>query len=245
MKLDIYEIQVLGLEVHRLASKNPLMLDEQYQSLKEDIRINGQLEPIKLYKGKIADGRHRVKAINELAVEGGYAKERDALGGIIKYVNIPNNTPLSEVEAIINSTETRRMQTKAQLTAAAFKMANESPTITTKEAAIIKGVPANGVAKCARINSKMGSATIDKLIAGEEVVITNANGNVKKTASIQYLYNTLGEIAKKEAEQGKKYLLTEADADRFARRSLKDLSKREAKILALAFQNRAFSMLED
>ncbi len=239
------KIQIAGLEEHHLSKCNPLMLDDQFQALKEDIKLNGQLEPIKLYKGKIIDGRHRVRALNELAIESGTAQDSGAYGGLVAYESLPNNTTLSEVRAIIKSSETRRMQTKTQMTAAAFKEASIKPNLSNAEAARLHGVPVSGVNRCRRIAKMMGSDAIDDLIAGKSVVVTTASGNPRETTSIQFIYKALGEVAAKAVEQSKKYKLTEVDADRLAKKYLRDLSKEEAKILALAVQNRAFSMLED
>jgi hypothetical protein len=245
MKEHMQVIQIVGLEEHHLSKNNPVMLDDQFQALKEDIKLNGQLMAIKLYKGKIIDGRHRVRAINELAIENGTAREKGKLGGVVAYESLPNNTPLTEVVSIISSLETRRMQTKTQLTAAAFKKASLNPKMSNADAAKMKGVPVSGVNRCARINKLMGANAIDKLIAGESVVVTTVNGSPRETTSIQFIYKVLGEVAKKAEEQSKRYALTDVDADKLARRYLKDLTKSEAKILALAIQNRAFSMLED
>jgi hypothetical protein len=245
MKAEIKEIkimQIAGLKVHHLAEAHPLMIDDQFQSLKEDIKLNGQLEPVKLFKGKLIDGRHRREALNQLAIEDGTAATNGMLGGLIKYTEVPNNTSLSEVSTIINSTETRRMQSKAQLTAAAFKLSSISATISVKEAARMKGVPANGVTKCRRIHNMMGSDTIDKLIAGEEITITTAGGSIRETASIQFIYNTLGEIAQKEAEHSSRYTITDVDAEKMARKAMKGVSRVEANRIALAMQNRANSI---
>jgi len=57
------------LKPHRLADELPQMSEEEYQALKQDIRLNGLKEPILLYEGQILDGRHRHRACMELDVE--------------------------------------------------------------------------------------------------------------------------------------------------------------------------------
>lgn len=47
------------MEFHPIANVWPLMHEEALQELSEDIRQNGQLNPIWLYEGKILDGRNR------------------------------------------------------------------------------------------------------------------------------------------------------------------------------------------
>lgn len=54
---------------HPLADIFPMMNEEEYQSLKEDIRKNGLIEPVWLYEDKILDGRNRYKACVELEIE--------------------------------------------------------------------------------------------------------------------------------------------------------------------------------
>jgi len=48
--------------VHPAADLFPMMGDEELRRLADDIRANGQLEPIKMFKGQLLDGRNRWKA---------------------------------------------------------------------------------------------------------------------------------------------------------------------------------------
>lgn len=54
---------------HEVANIFPMMGDEEYSALVDDIRANGQLEPIWRYQGKIIDGRNRYKACFDLGIE--------------------------------------------------------------------------------------------------------------------------------------------------------------------------------
>jgi ParB-like nuclease domain len=47
---------------HPLADVFPLMQGAEFKDLLEDIKANGQLEPIVLYENKILDGRNRYRA---------------------------------------------------------------------------------------------------------------------------------------------------------------------------------------
>ena len=62
---------VTELTLHPLVMLFPEATEEEYASLKEDIRVNGLMNPVSLYKGEILDGRHRYKACRELADETG------------------------------------------------------------------------------------------------------------------------------------------------------------------------------
>jgi hypothetical protein len=57
------------LEEHPLASLIPPMRADDYAALRDDIAMNGLLQPIVLHDGKILDGRHRYRACLELGVE--------------------------------------------------------------------------------------------------------------------------------------------------------------------------------
>ncbi len=56
-------------EVHPVADVFPMMTGEAFEFLKEDIRVNGQREPIVFWKNMLVDGRNRLKACEELGLE--------------------------------------------------------------------------------------------------------------------------------------------------------------------------------
>lgn len=53
---------------HRYANIFPMMNEDDFNRLMEDVRENGLQEPIWLYEGKILDGRNRYKACQELGI---------------------------------------------------------------------------------------------------------------------------------------------------------------------------------
>ena len=55
-------------QTHPHANVMPAMTAGEFQALKADILENGQHETIKLFDGKILDGRHRYQACNELDI---------------------------------------------------------------------------------------------------------------------------------------------------------------------------------
>ncbi len=59
----------MQLQPHELALLIPEMSQSEYEALKDDIKANGQIEPIRTYEGKILDGRHRYRACCELEIE--------------------------------------------------------------------------------------------------------------------------------------------------------------------------------
>ena len=57
------------LEYHDFCKLFPACSPEDYAALKKSIEINGLLEPIVLFEGKILDGRHRYEICQELGIE--------------------------------------------------------------------------------------------------------------------------------------------------------------------------------
>lgn len=55
-----------NFEAHSFAEIFPDATKEEYESLLEDVRVHGQYEPVIVFEGKIADGRTRQKAQQEL-----------------------------------------------------------------------------------------------------------------------------------------------------------------------------------
>lgn len=56
------------MDFHPAANAFPMMTDERFAELKDDIASNGLLEPVTLCDGKILDGRNRAKACEELGI---------------------------------------------------------------------------------------------------------------------------------------------------------------------------------
>lgn len=56
------------LTIHPAADLFPEMRPEEYETLKEDIRVNGLRSPIVFWRGQLIDGRHRIRACEELGI---------------------------------------------------------------------------------------------------------------------------------------------------------------------------------
>ena len=66
----VLQIGKIGkLEVHYLANVVPIGSELEMQSLISDIKKNGQLQDIVLYKGKIIDGRRRATACDKIGID--------------------------------------------------------------------------------------------------------------------------------------------------------------------------------
>ena len=62
-------MSVRNLATHPAADIFPVMTDDEFRALIEDIRRHGQLDPIVLLGGAILDGRHRYRACCEIGLE--------------------------------------------------------------------------------------------------------------------------------------------------------------------------------
>lgn len=72
-------------EFHEVASIFPMMSDDEYRGLVDDIRANGQREPIWIHQGKVIDGRNRYKACCELGISP-RIHEWDGVGSLVSFV---------------------------------------------------------------------------------------------------------------------------------------------------------------
>lgn len=56
------------LPLHPFAELFPEMTPEEYARVKEDVRVNGVLEPVRVWSGAVVDGRHRRQMCIELGI---------------------------------------------------------------------------------------------------------------------------------------------------------------------------------
>lgn len=59
----------MNLTLHPIADLFPRMPNDEFEALKEDIRIHGVRQPILIHDGQILDGRHRWEAAQKLRIE--------------------------------------------------------------------------------------------------------------------------------------------------------------------------------
>ena len=73
------------LESHEVSAIFPMLEGEAFEALKQDIKVNGQHDPIWTYQGKIIDGRNRERACRELGIEP-RIQEWDGHGDLVAFV---------------------------------------------------------------------------------------------------------------------------------------------------------------
>ena len=98
------------MEFHEIANIFPLMVGDEYRMLREDIAINGLLEPIVIYQGKILDGRNRYTACVDLSVIPQFVEWNESTSNPLDYV--------------ISKNLHRRQLNESQRAAIAAKLAN-------------------------------------------------------------------------------------------------------------------------
>lgn len=108
--IKTYQLPVSEIVTHDLASLTPMMTNENYIAIRDSIQENGQQVPIIMYRGKLIDGRHRVKALIELGVDN------------VTAVNEVSTLSESDLRnKVLNVYENRRHQTPTQKSIGAYK----------------------------------------------------------------------------------------------------------------------------
>ena len=175
--MSVINVDPRTLALHEIASEHPLMTEVQLRSLTIDIDLNGQLEPIKLYRKKVVDGRHRLKAILSLGNEN------------IKCVELPNNMTKDEVRGLVSSTENRRHQSVSQRACQAYlEILNGDVEKTTQKAQAEKyGISETWMSKCKHVAGSYGIDILRQLRDGKKVSVL-VNGRFDSYNCVNRLY---------------------------------------------------------
>ena len=169
-----------SIEFHPVSEGHPQMNEFEFKALVSDMGVKGQLEPVKLYRGRVVDGRHRTWAAKELGID------------VVKCVELPNNTTLAELKDIVLSTETRRHQSGTQRACSAYlEMISEGTENTTAaEQARKYGVNKAYISMCKSVADSMGLSVLEGFVGGKAQNLL-VNGTYSKYSSIQKLYSAL------------------------------------------------------
>ena len=153
------KIKIKDLKIHDYAFLTPRYTDEQLKALEIDIATNGQVEPIKVCKGKIYDGRHRLKVMEILGKEEIECTVDDSLTD-------------EDIRSKVMSLENRRHQTPTQLAIMAWKeytLLNQDASTKVNQGEIAQkhGVGRNSVSEIGILNSH-SPWLIDVLFSGQK-----------------------------------------------------------------------------
>jgi hypothetical protein len=177
--VEIRKVEEFRNKFHYLAEINPYQSEAQFNALVRDIELNGQLEPVKLYRGKIVDGRHRWLALESLGEK------------TIKCVQLPNAYTLDKVKEVVFSMETRRHQDTTSKVIVAYRDYLQSDE-TQQEIAKKHGVSQVDISHCKIIDSL--SPGITKLLFEGNSFKLN---DYKTTRSLKKIATVLRERNKK------------------------------------------------
>lgn len=78
-------MKIYGVETHPAADWFPMMGEEELESLAADIQVNGQLNAVVTFKGRILDGRNRMAACEMIGCEP-FTEEWDGEGDPVVWV---------------------------------------------------------------------------------------------------------------------------------------------------------------
>lgn len=198
------------LEFHPIANLFPMMDGEQWKEFKLDIEVEGVLDPVILYEGKILDGRNRYKAAEELGVE-------------CRFENYNGEDPLGYV--LSHNLHRRHMDT-GQRAAVAAKIANldlGSNQHVTKEAGLIK--PASEAPVSEKKAAELMNVSPDSVKRAKKVIQEATPEVVKALEEGKVTLNAAVKTLKPEAEEPEQEPLTEKQMDIRRTRDYQDLKK--------------------
>lgn len=175
---QLTELDPMKLEVHKLASINPMMADDQFKEFIPQFKdgFDRNISHIVLYKGKVVDGRHRLRACKELGIN---------LWGR----NLPGTMSNQEVEEFVEGTENRRHQTTTQRAIGAYKYYVANGT-SQEYAATKKLSNRRNLTRAKNLHALIGDALLDELHNGGKLKIINPqSGLPMSTDALQTLVN--------------------------------------------------------
>jgi len=147
---------IRDLKVHKMASINPMMNQQQYEALRNSIEEVGQRQPIIIWRGQIIDGRNRTKALAELGSE------------TVNAIELPYNYTTEQIRSEVLNSENRRHQTEAQRAIQAWSMwkgrlGNNKVYKTAKEAANDIGISKAYVEKAEWVAKRRGEKLLEDM----------------------------------------------------------------------------------
>jgi len=158
---EIHTAIISELTIHATAESNASASDIAIQSLADDIELNGQLQPIFLFRNKfIIDGRNRLQAMKHLKLTN------------ITYYKVKHKATYEELKMLAQSSEIRRHETKSQLAIKAWKYKNEN-NVSLREAARVIGATNTNVSSCNIIAEKYGTKALEDLFTAGEHKLPN------------------------------------------------------------------------
>lgn len=104
------------MNIHPVADVFPRMSPAEFGALRDDIKANGQLEPIWTWRGQVIDGRHRAQACEQLGIgtlSREYEGDEASLVGFVVSLNL-HRRHLSESQRAMVAAKLATMQQGAR-----------------------------------------------------------------------------------------------------------------------------------
>ena len=163
---QLTQLDPTNLEIHELANNNPMMPEDQYLEFIEKFKngFDRNVSHIVIYKGKVVDGRHRVRVCKELGIK-------------LWARNLPSTMPIEQVEEFVDNTENRRHQTATQRAIGAYKyyraMASTDNPVSQTYAATKKLSNRKHLARAGKLAELIGDELLNKLHDGAKLKVVN------------------------------------------------------------------------
>jgi len=176
------EVNVDELQEHYLSKINPLMREHDYIALMISLEQYGQLEPIWLFRGKVIDGRHRLKALKEIGSK------------TIKANELYHLYSKEQLKELLIMKHTHRSEDAMDKAIKAFR---EYKELLQKGEEITKiviekkyGAKSRAITRLETIHQYLGGdETLAMLFSGKLLKYTDEQGKVKATRSLDKLYS--------------------------------------------------------
>lgn len=177
---------------HELAGLVPMATPEEQAALTEDIRLNQQREPIVLWRGKVVDGRCRLKAL-------------ESLGWSIDYKELDEDLTEKEVIAFVKSVNTRRNLTITQKAMSGAK--SKIDKIDNRKASDIAASwsISEGLFKNAKYIWEHDKFIAQALFDGMAVEIVNKDGKEVASSKVSAVYAHLKRLEEKVKKPKEEY----------------------------------------
>lgn len=181
MKKRYETMKVDDVEIHELAHLTPTMTEVEFNGLKLSIKEHGQEMPIKLYRGKCIDGRHRLKALRELGI------------GEVMYENENSQLSMDDIRTkVLTVYERRRHQTPTQKAILAYRewqrLRENGDKVGQGEISELMGTTVKQLGRAKKLEEVAGKDIMELLFQGNRINIgTEINPN--NTDSLSSLIN--------------------------------------------------------
>lgn len=201
IKIKQDEPQLSSLQIHPAAMLFPEMTNEEWKNLHDDIRDNGQREPIVVWNGKVIDGRNRLRACAWLKIQ---PKTREYQGreeDILSYVMSLNlhRRHLTESQRAMVASKIATMKNGGDRKS--DQKANLPADRTNAEAAALLNVSERSVKTAKQIASK-GEPEVAAAVEAGKMTLNEASKVIQLRPDMQKAVATLPKAERRETLAG-------------------------------------------